>query len=262
VSREPKRVDPSRRRFLKAGMLGAGAAATGLAAPREAQAAPATGTAPSASAIGADGPLFDRAEHAALSMLAELVLPGAGEWGAVDYVERTLTLFDADPPRLYAGTVGSTDEWLPFDRVRERAWRLRIYGSSEVDHPNEAVLGPVRGQRPVIVEGAREAAAGFERGASAGAVWGRLSDDFREVFTELVLEGSLGDPIYGGNRDGAGWRAFHFEGAMLGYASSPVRSSGHAHHAGDAEEDANPDPLGLFTRVALWAMGFFSRRIS
>lgn len=258
MSGEFERIGASRRSFLKAGVLGAGAAAA-LRTGGEATGETAVASPSAPLGVERDGPLFDAAERSALAALAELVLPGAGTWGAVDYVERTLTLFDSDPPRLYAGTVGSTDEWLPFDRVREHAWRLRIYGSSVVDHPNEAVLGPVPGHRPVIVEGARAAVTGFEGGASARAVWGRLSDDFHGVFTELVLEGSLGDPIYGGNREGAAWRAFHFEGAMLGYASSPVRSSSHAHHAAQEE---NPDPLGLFTRIALWAMGFLSRRIA
>lgn len=262
MSDERERIEPSRRAFLKTTALGA-AAAVGLATGRSARAA-ADAESPSASpdreaeATG-DGPLFRGAEREALTSLAEVVLPGAGAWGAAEYIERTLTLFEAEPPRLYAGTVGSTDEWLPFDRVREHAWRLRIHGSEAVPHPNEAVLGPLPGYRPVLLEGARRAAASLARGASPGWVWWELSSGFREVFTELVLEGSLGDPIYGGNRDGAAWRAFHFEGAMLGYGSGPYRPGLHAH---DPARGEGPDPLGFFTRIALWVLGFFSRRIA
>lgn len=260
MSDESKRVEPSRREFLKATALGA-AAAVGLPNDRGAQATADSATPPASPEALADGPLFNGAERRALASLAELVLPGAGVWGAVEYVERTLSLFEADPPQLYAGTVGSSDEWLPFDRVREHAWRLRIHGSEAVAHPNEAVLGPVPGYRPVVLAAARVAAAGFARGDSPDRVWRRLSRDFQKIFTELVLEGSLGDPIYGGNRDGAAWRAFHFEGAMLGYGT--YRPNSHGHHADQGDADAEgPDPLGPFTRAALWLLGVFSRRIA
>ena len=248
-----------RRHFLKQTALGA-ATVAGIAGGR-------TDPAPDAPAPAApvvdpgreyEGPrLFSESERAALHALADHVLPGAGGWGAAEYIERTLTMFDTEPPRLYAGTVGSTDEWLPFDRVRDHAWRLRILGSKAVHHPNDAVLGPVPGYRPTILEGARLAVTLLARGASPKSAWEHLSDDFHDIFTVLVLEGSLGDPLYGGNRGGAAWREFHFEGSMLGYGSFFPR-----HDVPGGEGAKDPAPLGFLTRAALWVMGFFSRRIA
>lgn len=256
---DPKPPATSRRSFLKATALGGAAALLPDVArtegpvrePRPSETRRAEPAESSKTALFADD------ERAALATLADLVLPGAGDWGAADYVEGLLTSFDGDPPRIYAGAVGSRDEWLPLDRVRDRAWRLRIFGSDAVSHPGEPVLGPVVGLRPQILAGAREAAARLGEGASAEWVWWRLPGDFRDAFTDLVLEGALGDPLYGGNRDGAAWRAFHFEGAPLGYGTYTP-----PHEHPEADAGTGPDPLGPFTRAALWAMGFFSRRIA
>lgn len=254
MAEEAKRPDTSRRTFLKATAIG-GTTALLPGVGRSDARAPAPEAVPASPTTG----LFDAAERSALASLADLVLPGAAGWGAVDYIEGVLTIFEHDPPRLYAGPVGAGDAWLPLDRVRQRAWRLRIYGSDAVENPNEAVLGPVTGLQPLIARGAREAAQRRAGGESPEWVWWRLPGAFRDAFTELVLEGTLGDPIYGGNRDGAAWRAFHFEGAMLGYGTySP---SPHEHPAERAGSEG-PDPLGPFTRAALWAMGFFSRWIA
>jgi len=256
---DPKRPAASRRAFLKATALGGAAALLpGRAAP-EPERAPATAGPARAPAPGGAAGLFDEGERRALAALADLVLPGAGAWGAVDYVEGLLTSLDQDPPRIYPGPVGAGGDWLAPDRVRERAWRLRILGSDAVPHANEGVLGPVVGLRPRILAGAREAAARLGDGASPEWVWWRLPAGFRDAFTDLVLEGALGDPLYGGNRDGAAWRAFHFEGAMLGYGTFTPEM--HAHPAA-SDDGTGPDPLGPFTRAALWVMGFFSRRIA
>jgi hypothetical protein len=251
---DPKPPATSRRSFLKATALGGAAALL----PDGARAKGPTREPGASQPAGSPetGP-FDDDERAALATLADLVLPGAGAWGAADYVEGLLASFDGETPRIYAGTVGSRGEWLPLDRVRERAWRLRIFGSDAVPHANEAVLGPVVGLRPRIRAGAREAAARLGEGATPEWVWWRLPGEFRDAFTDLVLEGALGDPVYRGNRDGAAWRTFHFEGAPLGYGTY---TPPHEHPGAGA--GSGPDPLGPFTRAALWVLGFFSRRIA
>jgi hypothetical protein len=118
-------------------------------------------------------------------------------------------------------TIGSTPA------IQEHARRLRLCGSGEVEYRNESVLGPVRGLRPAMREGAREATRLAEQGSSPGSIWRSLSDEFKDAFTELVLEGSLGDPIYGGNRGGEVWRAHGFRAPMLAYGSAPHLSGGH-----------------------------------
>ncbi len=288
----------SRRQFLKALTLGGGAAlgaTRGAAEAPDAGPTPAPGAAGGASGAGGDPPagpaaeagpgFFSAEERRALAALAERILPNAARWGAVDYVEQLLTAFDCDPPRIHAGGPYSgrqpfsedgrpTDrypengfpEFLALDRVQERAWRLRLFGSEEVPHPNAAVLGPVTGLRPLLRAGAREAARLARDGHSPARIWPRLAEEFRAAFRELVIEGSLGDPVYGGNREGAAWKAFHFEGDSLplGYslydASAGVYRERPEAPLTTLDPGPDPDPLGWGTRLALFAMGFYSRR--
>ncbi len=253
---------PSRREFLKAAALGGAAS---VVAPSEGRpdATDASVSGPEAAPErGARARLLSDAEHRALSALADHVLPEAGAWGAADYIENLLTCLDGPVPRLYAGPMGAGEDWMTPDRVRHFAWKLRIEGSDAVEVPPGMLQQPVRGLRPLMREGAREAAGGFAEGQSTRRVWGSLSSEFRDAFTELVVEGSLGDPIYGGHRGGAAWRAFHFEGAMLGYGSYAAAHPPPGASGGEPGGAEGPDPLGPFTRAALWLMGFFSRRIS
>jgi hypothetical protein len=236
----------SRRAFLKAGAVGAASLAAGPSvseAEREAEE-----NAPAAASQGRD--FFSEAERSVLASLAERILPGAGRAGAVDYIEGLLTAFEVDPPRIHAGMLGRGDPFLPLDRVQEHAWRLRLYGSGEVEYRNESVLGPVRGLRPIMREGAREAARMAAAGSSPGWIWWSLPDEFTDAFTELVVEGSLGDPIYGGNRGGEIWRAYGFHPPMLAYGMA------------SSDPPGAPDPLRWTTRIMLWAIGLFSRRIA
>lgn len=256
----------TRRHFLKTTAVGAAR----LAVPASGAAAAGARAAPPAAA-GAPVPaagrprFFSDAERDVLAGLAERVLPGAGTWGAVDYVEGLLTAFEVDPPRLFAGTLGSGEPFLELDRVQAHAWRLRLYGSDDVAYPNRAVLGPVRGLRPLLREGAERAARLAAAGSGPDAVWSALPEEFTDAFTGLVLEGSLGDPIYGGNRDAAGWDAHHFEGTLLAYGSTSPPHATREGHAGAAEppaDDAEADGLHWSTRIALWGIGFFSRWIA
>ena len=250
-----RRHDTSRRTFLKTAALGAA----------NLPFSPATGNAQQAvagdptNAPKTVGALFRAEERQALTSLAELVLAGGNGFGVPDYIEQLLTAFDHDPPRIIAGPMGSSDEWLPLTRIQERAWRLRILGSQASKHPGDALLETVTGLRPLLVEGAAQAAEGYSSGDSSEWVWWELSSEFRDAFTDLVIEGSLGDPIYGGNPDGAAWQTFHFEGGMLGYGTYYPNS-----HAADdrGSDDPGPYPLSSLTRAALWVMGFFSRRIA
>jgi hypothetical protein len=281
----------SRRRFLEA-LAWAGGAAFGGA--RADAAAGDAGGPPTARGDDPPGPrpatspgpgFFSAEERGALAALADHVLPNAARWGAVEYVEQLLTAFDHDPPRIHAGgpysgrhpfaTRGRPgDEYppddfaafLPLDRVQERAWRLRLFGSQAVDHPNAAVLGPVTGLRPLLLAGAREAARLAGEGRPAGRIWSRLSEEFRSAFTELVVEASLGDPVYGGNRGGEGWRAFHFEGDSmpLGYSLYDAEAGAYRERPEapltTLEPGPGPEPLGVWTRLVLSVFAFLSRR--
>jgi hypothetical protein len=262
-------IRSTRRRFLAA-LAGGGAA---LFTPRRARTRPATPVQPAS----AEHPgFFSDGERTALAGLAEHVLPGAAALGAVEYAECLLTAFEHDPPRIHAGGPFSGrrpfaragrasdafpsadfENWVPLDRVAERAWRLRLYGADASDP-----LGPVTGLRPLL----KQAAARAERASSPERAWSAESDEFHARFTELVLEACASDPVYGGNRGEAGWRRLGFEGDTqpLGFMLRD-ESAGAYRERADAPYsqvggEPDPAPLGWRTHVQLWLLAFLSRR--
>lgn len=196
------------------------------------------------------------------------MFPGAAALGAVEYVEQLLTAFDFDPPRIHAGGPFSGrrpfaragrasdafppadfEHWLSLDRVAERAWRVRLYGADASDP-----IGPVTGLRSLLKQGAARS-------------WSEQSDEFRARFSELVLEACASDPVYGGNRGEAGWRALDFEGDTLPLGFMPWdESTGAYRERPDAPysklgSEPDPAPLGWRTRMQLWFLAFLSRRM-
>jgi hypothetical protein len=192
-----------------------------------------------------DAAFLTGSERSALEVLADHVLPadrepGGAALGVVDYIERLMTAFDHDPPRIFAGGPFSNRDpfsesaaspnkapdafasYIALDRVNEAAWRLKIYGSSGLPGggPNDAVLGPQKGMRDTLRDGLKELSAAAPQGLD------KLSSDdlekllaqhpeFRTLIVELTLEGAFAAPEYGGNRGGAGWDIAHWEGDTL-----------------------------------------------
>jgi hypothetical protein len=112
--------------------------------------------------------LFDGAARAAIATALDEQVPGASELGAVDYVERLLTAFDHDPPRIWAGPTG----WIELGPWEAHAWKQRIDEWRGV----------------------------YERVAR-----GELVKGDRSVVHTHACEATYGDPAYGGNRDEQGW---------------------------------------------------------
>jgi gluconate 2-dehydrogenase gamma chain len=267
----------TRRRFVEA--LAGAATALLLPVPRaRGRRVDASETLAARPASASHPGVFSDAERQTLAGLANHVLPGAAELGAVEYVEQLLTAFDFDPPRIHAGGPFSGRrpfaqgggvasafppdgfaDWVPLDRVSERAWRLRLFGAQEGDP-----LGPVVGLRPLLKEGA-----GLALGARSPArAWSAQNDEFRRRFRELVLEACFSDPVYGGNRGEAGWRSIDFEGDTLPLGFMPWDESAGRHRErpdapysklGSLTDD--PAPLGWRMRAYLWLLAFLSRRV-
>lgn len=126
--------------------------------------------------------LFDGDERARLAAALDEQVPGASALGAVDYVERLLTALDHDPPRVWAAPGGwsgddGADDWIALGPWERHAWVQRI---DELRAVYQRVL-------------AGEPAAGDER-----------------VLHAHACEATYGDPAYGGNRGGGGWRRIAF----------------------------------------------------
>ncbi|HEY1960102.1 MAG TPA: gluconate 2-dehydrogenase subunit 3 family protein [Polyangiaceae bacterium] len=201
---------------------------------------------------------FTDQERAVLGALANAVLPpddtpGGKDLGAVAYIERLLTAFDAadatTPPAIYAGgpysgRVPFADEngapssnfppnsfatFLPLDIVKDAGWRVQIFGSSALPAgaPNDALLGAVTGLRDQVKQGLAAAIAGsptpidqLSQDDLIDFLNTGLSVPFRQLVIDLVCQASFGPPEYGGNPNLAGWQMTHFEGDSqpLGYS--------------------------------------------
>jgi len=203
-------------------------------------------------------PYFTAEERSVLGVLADAVLPpddvpGGNALGAVDYIESLLTAFDGPFP------TNDFSNFLPLDRVAQRAWQLYIYGSSGVPGggPNDSITGP--GTGPVCYGGAGVTGGGINNAATTGPgtgpvlglrdavsnaikqalaalpagvaitavtagqgadVLAALDAQTQSTIIELVLEGCFTAPEYGGNANLAGWGLCNFEGDSQPYGYS------------------------------------------
>jgi hypothetical protein len=136
--------------------------------------------------------------------------PGAGQVGGADYVDQLLGAFEFDPPRIWAGGPFSGrrggdagyERWLELGAVEELAWRMRLEGSA--GHPEREFNGPVVGWQQLYRDALGQLAAGEPLEATPA--------EWRELLFVHCCEALYGDPVYGGNRDGAGWAAIGFDG--------------------------------------------------
>ena len=63
----------------------------------------------------------------------------------------------------------------------------------------------------------------LEEGKATGFSWPTAQEFFNTLRTH-TMEGMFADPIYGGNRDFAGWRLVGFPGAQAIFTSTDMRS--------------------------------------
>jgi hypothetical protein len=136
-------------------------------------------------------PLFTAEERAAVAAALDEQVPGAADLGAVDYVEALLGALDHDPPHLWAAPgpwAGDGPRWLDLGPWERHAWRQRLADL-------RAVYRRVAAGRP-------------EPG------------DARVVHAH-ACEATYGDPAYGGNRDGSGWRRIAFPPPLFPPAREP-----------------------------------------
>lgn len=176
--------------------------------------------------------------YAILAAVMDALVPeqdgigGATVANAVFYVDQLLGAFDTDPPRVfaggpYSGRHGGRDgftAWQRLTRVEEIRWRTAIEGSRGI--PEREFAGPVKGLVDVYAEGLDALGEAFaampyedRRAALAEA-----DPDFLAVVYAHAVEGTYGDPAYGGNADQVGWIGIDFEGDRqpLGYSAAEM----------------------------------------
>jgi hypothetical protein len=189
------------------------------------------------------GTTLDPAHYALLAATMDAFIPGddtspgATLAHAAWYVDQLLGAFNTSPPRIfaggpYSGRHGGLDgfsQFQPLTRVEEIRWRTAIEGSQGI--PAREFNGPVVG----LVERYRTGLDALKLSAedTLGASFTALQlDDRRSVllsadlaFVNLAyghaVEGTFGDPVYGGNFERRGWTAIRYEGDRqpIGYTA-------------------------------------------
>lgn len=184
-----------------------------------------------------------------LNALANAILPpepgspGGSDMAPAAYVERLLTAFEVDPPAIFAdgpfsgraplpdgkggmtGAHPSNDfaRFTPLDRVAEKAWRIKLYGSDAVDGGaiNDPLVPKVVGLRDLVKKALADAR------SFAGApvetlpqqqlldTFDSLDKDVQYALVDLVTQAAFAAPEYGGNPNGIGWSLARFEGDVL-----------------------------------------------
>lgn len=206
------------------------------------------------------GRYFTVRERETIGLLADVVIPdepgspGGAKLGAVSYIEQLLTAFDVDPPRIFAdgpfsgrqpfadGTKPPNDftRFMPLDRVRERAWRMRI-----------------EKLRKLFADGIGPIAASGLSAADAPEVFRGLDQELQDALIDFVSQAAFGAPEYGGNPDRAGWNLAHFEGDSqpLGYSIFDEKAGAYRERPDApmsiADTRPDPDPMDPETRALL-----------
>jgi hypothetical protein len=192
------------------------------------------------------GTTLSPARYALLLALMDALIPGdetspgATLAHAAWYLDQLLGAFLVDPPRIFAGGPtsgrhGGVDAFSHFQRltrVEEIRWRTYLEGSQ--GHPEREFNGPVVGLRQTYEAGLDAVDALSQDSLAQGFALASLDDrkhllpgldpDFRQLTYEHAVEGTYGDPVYGGNFEQAGWKAIDYEGDRqpLGFSAEQM----------------------------------------
>src|SRR6516164_9554793 len=200
----------ARREFLSGAALGMGAVAGAKLLPEasaQTHAQHAETTAPAPAHIHTNGEghgaFFNDADAETVAAFAERLVPGApGKPGARDagvlnYIDLALAGAYADLQDFYRRALAQLD-----------AFCRKAYGEPFAK-----------------LESARqdEVIKALEDDKADGFVWPKAQAFFNTVRTH-TMEGMFADPIYGGNKDFAGWRLVGFPGAQPAFSAADMKS--------------------------------------
>lgn len=205
-----------RRNFLKGAVVGSAAAATGtVAAPETAQAQ----AQPQAAPPSQPGYAFLNIEEAAFvealvdhMVPADDLSPKGTDIGINIFIDRALAGGWGKGERLYMQGPwkrGTPNQGYQLPLTPAQLYRAGIeatnahcrktYGGKPFDRLDAK-------QREEVLLGLSEGKITFENGPPARTFWGTVY--------ATVMQGMFSDPIYGGNRDKAGWKLIGFPGAI------------------------------------------------
>jgi len=193
----------SRRAFLKGAAAGAGAVAA-LVPGASAQTRSPAGTPTEPLPVGERHGAFLNDEQAAtIAAFAERLMPGAPgkpgatEAGVVNYIDLALAGAYADQQEFYRHGLTQLDAYC------------------RVTHKTSFAALAANVQDEVI--------ASLEEGKATGFQWPSARTFFETLRTH-TMEGMFADPVYGGNKDFAGWRLVGFPGAQPAFTGADLKS--------------------------------------
>ena len=203
--------DVARREFLAGAALGAGVVASaGLLPEASAQthASPVAANAPASVHVHTNGDghgaFFNDADAETVVAFTERLMPGApgkpgaGDAGVLNYIDLALAGAYADLQDFYRRGLAQLD-----------AYCRKTYGGLF------ARLAPA--QQDEVIKALEENKAGE-------FTWPTAQAFFNTIRTH-TMEGMFADPIYGGNKDFAGWRLVGFPGGQLLFTPEDLKST-------------------------------------
>jgi gluconate 2-dehydrogenase gamma chain len=210
-----RKHDGTRRAFVVGGAIGAGAAAGAALVPEafakngeremamDAPAADHAAMTEMSAANGGYGSFFNDDDARTVAAFAERLMPGApGKPGATDanvlnYIDLALSGAYKDQQYFYRCGLAQLDGHC-----------AKAYGKPfrQLD----------RAQQDQCI-------AALEGGKAPEFVW-PTAQAFFNILRRHTMEGMFADPVYGGNKDFAGWRLVGFPGAQPGYTRADMQS--------------------------------------
>jgi gluconate 2-dehydrogenase gamma chain len=208
-----------RRDFLKGAVVGGAAAATGLPQTAEAQApAAAPASAPTQTAPGYE--YLNLEEAAFVEKLVDHMVPAdeftpkGTDMGVAVYIDRALTgawgkgdrLYMQGPWKLGVPSQGYQLPLTPAQLYRAGIIATNAHCRKTYGKPFDRLSAE---QREEVLQGLAGAKIKFDSGLPVRPFWATVY--------QTVMEGMFADPIYGGNKDKAGWKLIGFPGILALY---------------------------------------------
>lgn len=286
----------SRRSFLAVtGTLATAAVVPGCTTPRNPAAVPAEGPSaqpqpgldvPEAETGRTLGRFLDPQQITLVTAIAARIIPGdaddpgAVEAGAVEYIDRVLAAYEGYPQRTYTqrpyaqpyeGDEPPPPEdgviWVAADQIERYGWQSgftprEIYrmGLPRMDALAQQRFGSDFADLQDADQDALLEAIEDAEDADVTELFDEMpANFFFQLLREHVVEGFLGDPVYGGNRDLVGWQHIGFPGAQRGYSPQEMLDPNFARppqglaqlpmmHAGHRQDDRGGEALGSIRR--------------
>jgi gluconate 2-dehydrogenase gamma chain len=201
--------DEARRAFLKGAAIGAGAVAGAGFVPEafgqtHEQHTDNLDTTAQAHAHGpGHGAFLNDDDAVTVAAFAERLMPGAsgkpgaGDAGVLNYIDLALAGAYADLQNFYRRGLASLDEYC------------------RKTH-NQSFVGLDAARQDALITA-------LEEGKATGFTWPSAPAFFNTIRTH-TMEGMFADPVYGGNKDFAGWFLVGFPGAQPVFSAADMQS--------------------------------------